>query len=95
MASISDLPSLDQMIRYLQNNGWKQQSCATCSKVYVYSNDQDQSLTLPRSDRFIDFEFKMRKALELLATTANVSMKELLEIIKFTATPQQSDAPLH
>ncbi len=95
MATNSDLPSLDQMITYLQSNGWKKQACSACSKVYIYTNDQDESLTLPRSDRFIDYEFKMRNALDLLANAANVSKSELVEIIRFSAAPHKSDAPLH
>lgn len=82
MADDKELPRLNQIISYVQSKGWEKQSAAACSKVCIYSDDQDNSLTLPKSDKFIDSEFQMRKALELLSTVEGVSKDALVKMIQ-------------
>lgn len=82
MSEKSDLPSLDQIIAYVRRKGWKKQPAANCCKVSVYTHDENLSLTLPTSDKFIDSAFKMRTALDQLATVDGVSRDEIIGIIQ-------------
>ncbi len=81
MQDNSVLPRLDQMLSYLKSNGWKKQTAGNCCKVAIYSNGQDVSLTLPISDKFIDYQFKMRTALEALSAAEGVPQSALLDAI--------------